>query len=55
MLQRIKNSNIVITWPQQLTPFCFPLKVDSIRENVSSEKLEDRVKRMQQQLTKDTK
>ena len=50
MLQRIQQSKIVITWPQQLTPFCFPLKVDSMRENVSSEKLEDRVKRMQEQL-----
>jgi ATP-dependent helicase Lhr and Lhr-like helicase len=51
MLQRIQNSKIVITWPQQLTPFCFPIKVDSLsRENVSSEKLEDRVKRMQEQL-----
>ncbi len=50
MLQRIQNSTIVITWPQQLTPFCFPLKVDSMRENVSSEKMEDRVKRMQEQL-----
>jgi ATP-dependent Lhr-like helicase len=55
MLQRIQKSKIVITWPQQLTPFCFPLKVDSMRENMSSEKLEDRVKRMQQQLGKDTK
>jgi ATP-dependent helicase Lhr and Lhr-like helicase len=50
MLQRIQNSTIVITWPQQLTPFCFPLKVDSMRENVSSEKMEERVKRMQEQL-----
>jgi len=50
MLERIGNSNIVITFPQQLTPFCFPLKVDSMRENLSSEKLEDRVKRMQMQL-----
>jgi ATP-dependent Lhr-like helicase len=52
MLQRIKNSKIIIRWPQQLTPFCFPLKVDSMRENISSEKLEDRVKRMQEQLGK---
>ncbi len=50
MLRRIQQSNIVITFPQQLTPFCFPLKVDSMRENMSSERLEDRVKRMQQQL-----
>ncbi len=53
MLQRIQKSNIVITWPQQLTPFCFPLKVDSLRENMSSEQLEDRVQRMQAQLEKD--
>jgi len=54
MLQRIQNSKIIITWPQQLTPFCFPLKVDSMRENSSTEKLEDRVKRMQEQLGTDS-
>jgi ATP-dependent Lhr-like helicase len=52
MLNRIKNSNIILTYPTQLTPFCFPIKVDSMRENMSSEKLEDRVKRMQAQLEK---
>jgi len=50
MLQRIQSSKIVITFPQQLTPFCFPIKVDSMRENLTSEKLEDRVRRMQAQL-----
>jgi ATP-dependent Lhr-like helicase len=50
MLERIQRSRIVITFPQRLTPFCFPIKVDSMREDLSSEKLEDRVKRMQQQL-----
>lgn len=54
MLQRIQQSKIVITWPQQLTPFCFPLKVDSMRENVSSEKMEDRVRKMQEQLGKES-
>ncbi|MFN8251593.1 MAG: ligase-associated DNA damage response DEXH box helicase [Ferruginibacter sp.] len=52
MLQRIQKSRIVITLPHQLTPFCFPLKVDSLRENMTSEKLEDRVRRMQEQLEK---
>jgi ATP-dependent Lhr-like helicase len=52
MLNRIQNSNIILTYPTQLTPFCFPIKVDSMRENMSSEKLEDRVKRMQAQLEK---
>jgi ATP-dependent helicase Lhr and Lhr-like helicase len=52
MLQRIQQSKIVITFPEKLTPFCFPIKVDSMREDLSSEKLEDRVKRMQIQLEK---
>ncbi|HEX6182204.1 MAG TPA: DNA ligase-associated DEXH box helicase, partial [Chitinophagaceae bacterium] len=50
MLERIQTSRIVITFPKILTPFCFPIKVDSMRENLTSEKLEDRIKRMQSQL-----
>jgi len=52
MLARIQQSKIVVTYPQRLTPFCFPIKVDSLRENLTSEKLEDRVRRMQEQLNK---
>ncbi len=52
-LQRINSGNIVITFPEKLTPFCFPIIVDGLsRVNLSSEKLEDRVKRMQAQLEK---
>lgn len=51
-LSRINQSKVIITFPRHLTPFCFPLKVDSLRENFSSEKLEDRVRRMQEQLSK---
>jgi ATP-dependent Lhr-like helicase len=47
MLSRIQHSKIIITFPERLTPFCFPIKVDSLREDLSSEKLEDRVRRMQ--------
>ena len=50
MLERVQQSKIIITFPQQLTPFCFPIKVDSMRENLTSEKLEDQVRRMQKQL-----
>jgi ATP-dependent Lhr-like helicase len=50
MLERIQLSRIIITYPGQLTPFCFPIKVDSMREDLSSEKLEDRVRKMQQQM-----
>lgn len=46
MLERIQASDIIIKFPQQLTPFCFPVKVDSMREDLSSEKLEDRVRKM---------
>jgi ATP-dependent Lhr-like helicase len=52
MLERIQQSNIILTFPERLTPFCFPIKVDSMRENLTSEKLEDRVKKMQMQLGK---
>jgi len=53
MLERISESKIMLRFPEKLTPFCFPLKVDSMREDLSSEKLEDRVKKMQQQLARD--
>jgi ATP-dependent Lhr-like helicase len=46
MLERISDSRIVIRFPSRLTPFSFPVKVDSMRESLSSEKLEDRIRRM---------
>ncbi|WP_276133697.1 ligase-associated DNA damage response DEXH box helicase [Polluticoccus soli] len=51
-LERIYTGNIVISRPADLTPFCFPIKVDSLREELTSEKLADRIRRMQQQLDK---
>ncbi|ULQ50599.1 ligase-associated DNA damage response DEXH box helicase [Flavihumibacter fluvii] len=52
MLERIQRSRIILRFPEQLTPFCFPVKVDSMREILSSEKLEDRIRKMQLQLSK---
>lgn len=50
---RISNSTIVITFPQHLTPLSFPIIVDGLsRINLSSEKMEDRIKRMQSELGK---
>jgi ATP-dependent Lhr-like helicase len=46
MLDRIVNGKIVLSFPERLTPFSFPVKVDSLRENLSSEKLADRVSRI---------
>ena len=50
MLNRIQHSKVILTFPNRYTPFCFPIKVDSWREDLSSEKLEDRVKKMQAEL-----
>jgi ATP-dependent Lhr-like helicase len=46
-LERICLGKILYKKPDKLTPFSFPIKVDSMRENLSSEKLAERVKRMQ--------
>lgn len=46
--KRIGESNIMITFPKQVTPFCFPLLADGLNRNqLSSEKLADRIKRLQ--------
>lgn len=52
VLSRIKNSNILLTYPDRLTPFCFPIKADMIRESMSSERIEDRVRKMTLDLEK---
>ena len=51
-LERIYNDEIAISYPDTWTPFCFPIKVDSLRDQLSSERLQDRIKRMQQQSSK---
>ena len=52
-LHRIAAGKIIINFPKKLTPFCFPILVDGLsRNNLSSEKLEDRILRMQAQMEK---
>jgi len=46
-LDRIAFQKIVITTPELPTPFAFPIMVDRTREKLTSEKLEDRIKKMQ--------
>ena len=46
-LQRLSRARVVITNPKRFTPLSFPLLVDRTRNKVSSEKLSDRIKRMQ--------
>ena len=51
-LERLSASEIVITEPKRTTPLAFGLLVDRNRDRVSSEKLSDRIKRMQLVLEK---
>ena len=46
-LDRIRTAGLIETHPPRPTPLGFPLLVDRMRESLSSEKLADRVKRMQ--------
>lgn len=45
-LERIASQKIIITEPEKPTPFAFPIMVDRTREKLTSEKLEDRIKKM---------
>lgn len=45
-LERITKQKIIITHPEKPTPFAFPIIVDRLREKLTSEKLEDRIKKM---------
>jgi ATP-dependent helicase Lhr and Lhr-like helicase len=45
-LERIALQKIIISRPDKPTPFAFPIIVDHLREKLTSEKLEDRIKRM---------
>ncbi len=50
-LERIQNNDIILKFPQRLTPLSFPIIVDGLsRYNLSSEKFEDRIRKMQNQL-----
>ncbi|MEN0048815.1 MAG: ligase-associated DNA damage response DEXH box helicase [Bacteroidota bacterium] len=51
-LKRIQNQEVILSEPKRATPYAFPILVDRLREKLSSEKLEDRVKKMKLQLVK---
>ena len=52
-LRRIQGQRIVLSRPEKATPFAFPIMVDRLRERLSSEKLEDRIRKMKLQLIRD--
>lgn len=43
---RINEQKLILTRPDKPTPFAFPIMVDRLREKMSTEKLEDRIKKM---------
>ncbi len=45
-LERIAQQKIIIAYPEKPTPFAFPIIVDRLREKLTSEKIEDRIKKM---------
>jgi ATP-dependent helicase Lhr and Lhr-like helicase len=51
-LKKISDSHILISRPVKATPFSFPIIVDRLREKLTSEKLEARIKKMTAELLK---
>ncbi len=45
-LDRIAHQKIIITHPEKPTPLAFPIMVDRMREKLTSEKIEDRIRKM---------
>jgi ATP-dependent Lhr-like helicase len=52
-LDRLARSKLVVTSPRKPTPLAFPLLVDRLRQTLSTEKLADRVRRMQLELERE--
>ncbi|MBL7952428.1 MAG: ligase-associated DNA damage response DEXH box helicase [Flavobacteriales bacterium] len=52
VLQRIARMRIVLKDPGNFTPFAFPIIVDRLREKLTSEQLEDRIRKMTERLEK---
>jgi ATP-dependent Lhr-like helicase len=53
--KRISNSKLIIKESNTFTPLSFPIKVDSLRQSISSEKLDKRIERIQKEVFKKNK
>jgi ATP-dependent Lhr-like helicase len=49
-IRKINRQQIVLKKPGQFTPFSFPIMVDRLRAQLSSESLEDRIEKMKAQM-----
>ncbi|MEZ4803143.1 MAG: ligase-associated DNA damage response DEXH box helicase [Gelidibacter sp.] len=52
--ERISKSKIIIKFAKSFTPLSFPIKVDSLRESVTSEDLDQRIKRIRDEVFRQT-
>ncbi len=53
-LQRISQSRLILTNPPFFTPLSFPIMVDGLRQDLSSEALENRIKKIKDEAGRDT-
>nr|WP_321222609.1 ligase-associated DNA damage response DEXH box helicase [uncultured Psychroserpens sp.] len=53
--KRINKSKLIIKESNTFTPLSFPIKVDSLRQSLSSEKLDKRIERIQKEVYKKNK
>jgi ATP-dependent Lhr-like helicase len=53
--ERISNSKIIIKHAKSFTPLSFPIKVDSLRQSLTSEDLDSRIKRIKNEVLRQTK
>jgi ATP-dependent Lhr-like helicase len=51
-LKRMTRQKLILKYPEKPTPFSFPILVDRLREKISFEKLEDRIRKMTLELEK---
>lgn len=50
--KRIEKSTIILKYSTTFTPLSFPIKIDSLRQTLSSEGLDDRIKRLLKQVNR---
>lgn len=53
--ERISQSKIIIKNAKSFTPLSFPIKVDSLRQSLTSEDLDSRIKRIKNEVLRSTK
>jgi ATP-dependent Lhr-like helicase len=51
-LTKINRQEIVLRYPERITPFAFPIMADRLRQKLSTEKLSERLRRLQKSLEK---